>query len=392
MKKSTLIIIGIAAVVVLFTIWLYLLFYGTPKQLTDVFTNFSGLGSDTPGEFIETPEESVPPTTVDVLTTKLRQLTTKPVIGFRDYQATTSEPRFVRYAEAGTGHVYQINLQTGVEERLSKTTIVNAQSAAFSPNGKYVAIRSGYGTQNEVVLVELVGGEESIVYNLAPQMKDFAFSYNNELLFSELSTEGIIGKSLMPSTRISRTIFNVPFQSATIQWSSDGTTPHYVYPKATSKLQGYLYAIKNGVINRQPISGPGLTAEGNARFIAFTTVSSVEPVSNFRDISSGSTTQSAIVTEPSKCVLGVKYASIMYCGYEITQYGNDFPDDWYKGTRSFSDRIWQINLNTNQTKQIASPLVIAGRDVDIIDISLGADEKELYFRNKNDNTLWQYEI
>jgi hypothetical protein len=146
------------------------------------------------------------------------------------------------------------------------------------------------------------------------------------------------------------------------------------------------------VINRLPISGPGLTAEGNARYIAFTTMSSVEPVSYFRDIINGSTTQSSVVAEPSKCVMGIKYPLLMYCGYEITQYGNNFPDDWYKGTRSFSDRIWQINLTTNQTKQLVSPLVIAGRDVDIIDMSLGADEKELFFRNKNDNTLWQYEI
>lgn len=391
MKKSTLIIIGIAAVVFLFAIWLYLLIYGTPKQITEVFTNFGGLSAEPSDDvFIVVPEEILP--TVDVMTAKLRQLTTRPVIGFRDYQATTSEPKFIRYAEAGTGHVYQINLATGAEDRLSKTTIVNAESASFSANGKYVAIRSGYNNQNEVVLVELLGGEESTATPLLPPMVDFVFTQSNDLLYSELSSAGIVGKSLTPSTKISRTLFSVPFQSATIAWSLGGTAPHYVYPKATTKLQGYLYAIKNSSIERQPVAGLGLTAEGNARYITYTTLSGAEPVSFIRNISTGTTTQSSIVMEPQKCVLGTVYPSLMYCGYEITEYGNNYPDTWYKGTRSFSDRIWQINLETNQTKQVVSPFKVAGRDVDIIDLSLGADEKELYFRNKNDNTLWQYEI
>jgi hypothetical protein len=391
MKKSTLIIIGITAILVLFGIWLYLLIYGAPRQVTDVFTTFTGLGTPTTDTtIIEVPEEPLP--TVDVLTAKLRQLTTRPVIGFRDYQATTTEPKYIRYAEAGTGHIYQINLVTGAEERLSNTTIVNAATAVFSPNGKYAAIRSGYNNLSEVVLVEFGIGETATVSKLAPRMIDFAFSATNELLYSELTTEGITAKTLSPTTKVSRTVFTVPFQSATIVWSQDDITPHYVYPKATTKLQGYLYAIKNGRIERQIPSGLALTADANARFITFTTQSGSEPVSYIRTVASGSTTMSSIVFEPSKCVLGIKNSTLMYCGYEITSYGSEFPNSWYKGTRSLSDRIWQVDLETNLTRQIVSPLQAVGREIDIIDIALSVDEDALYFRNKNDNTLWQYEI
>jgi hypothetical protein len=389
MKKTTFIIIGTVAVILLFAIWLYLLIYGAPKQVTDIFTNFSGLSSETPVEIFTLPEEVVP--TVDVATTKLKQLTTKPVIGFRDYQSTTTEPKFVRYAEAGTGHIYQINLESGVEERLSNTTIINAGEAEFSPNGKYVAIRSGYTNQNELVLLELQSTGESVRTPLVEGIIDFTFSRDNELLYSIFTTTGISGKSRNSNSGISRTLFTVPFQAATIQWSTDSTTPHYVYPKATTKLQGYLYAIKNGVISRERATGPGLTAEGNALYITYTT-SGTEPVSYVLDTQSGSTTELAVITEPHKCALGKKNTRLMYCGYEITQYGNNFPDSWYKGNQSFSDRIWRVELDSNRATQLVSPIQISGREVDITDMTLAADEQALFFRNKNDNTLWHYDI
>jgi hypothetical protein len=106
----------------------------------------------------------------------------------------------------------------------------------------------------------------------------------------------------------------------------------------------------------------------------------------------GTTTEIPLVFEPHKCVFGVKQTSVLYCGYEITQYGSNFPDDWYKGTRSFSDRIWRVDLNTSQATQLVNPVQASGREVDIIDMTLSADEKSLYFRNKNNNTLWQYNV
>ena len=48
MKKTTLIIIGISAVVLLFVVWLYLLIYGTPTKVTEYFTDFSLFGGGAP--------------------------------------------------------------------------------------------------------------------------------------------------------------------------------------------------------------------------------------------------------------------------------------------------------------------------------------------------------
>jgi hypothetical protein len=82
----------------------------------------------------------------------------------------------------------------------------------------------------------------------------------------------------------------------------------------------------------------------------------------------------------------------MYCGYELTDYSYNYPDDWYRGTRSFNDRIWQLNLTTGSASQLVSPEKETGRQIDITNMNTGLDGKMLYFTNKNDNTLWLYEI
>jgi hypothetical protein len=393
MKKITLIIIGITAVIVLFLVWVYLLIYGTPTKVNEFFTDFSFFSGEAVTEITPDPTPvDETPVVVDVVKDKLRQLTTRPVIGFYEFQATTTEPKFIHYAEAGTGHIYQINLVSGEEIRLSNTTVPNAETAVFSPDGNYVAIRSGYGISSEVVLITLIPGGSGEAEPLTPIMTDFTFSFENELLYTEQSGIGTLGKAMSLKTKVSRTQFTIPFQQVTMVWSHDATTPHYVYPKATAKLNGYLYAIVNGTIVRQPIDGLGLTAKASADYIFYTEVPGAEPISYFYEITTRKLSSSPILLEPSKCDFSPRSKSTLYCGHELTTYSYNFPDDWYRGTRSFSDRIWLIDLKSQSASQIVSPPQVAGRDIDIIKMRVASDAKMLYFVNKNDNTLWLYEI
>ncbi|PIW96925.1 hypothetical protein COZ82_02310, partial [Candidatus Kaiserbacteria bacterium CG_4_8_14_3_um_filter_38_9] len=194
---------------------------------------------------------------------KLRQLTTRPVIGFREFQASSTAPKFITYAEGGTGNIYTINLSSGEETRVSNVTIPIAEKAVFSGNGRFVAIRSGFTNKNEVMLVDLDDLNDIKSEVLSFRINDFTFSNTDDFLFTETVSTGIIGRSLNPLTKEVKNIFNIPFQQVTMVWSRDGVTPHYAYPKASSLLLGYLYVIKEGSIVRVPISGSGLTAEAN---------------------------------------------------------------------------------------------------------------------------------
>jgi hypothetical protein len=393
MKKTTLIIIGIVAVVLLFAIWLYLLIYGTPTKVTEYFTDFSLFGGNTPATITPAPTATdTAPVTVDVKKDALRQLTTRPVIGFAEF-TPTGTTTFMRYAEAGTGHIYQINLDSGEETRLSNVTVPNAELAAFSPDGKYVAIRSGFGANNEIILVTLVPNAEATAESLAPKMADFAWSNQNEIRYTEVTGYGLAGRILNPDTKTIRDSFTVPFQSATVIWSLGSTSQTYVYPKASTQLQGYLYSIKNGGIFREPLSGYGLIADANSRYVIETVRENTTPKSYQYRLVDGVRSALPIVIEPSKCVFSGMDPNLVYCGSQLdTTYSEQYPDDWYKGIHSFSDDIWTINLQNHQMTQLVNPLKTVGRDIDMTFMTISANAKMLYFINKNDNVLWSYEI
>ncbi|PJC56208.1 hypothetical protein CO026_01575 [Candidatus Kaiserbacteria bacterium CG_4_9_14_0_2_um_filter_41_32] len=393
MKRSTFIIIGFIIIILLLAFWLYSLLYGTPQKVAEVFTNFGFGENSSVVEVVPVATTTVPEAPiVDVVTAKLRQLTTRPVIGFREFQATTTEPKFITYAEAGTGHIYTINLTSGEEIRVSNVTIPTAETAVFSASGRFVAVRSGFTNKNEVLLVDL-NDLSSIKSEVLPyNIDNFTFSVTDELLFTEITTTGAQGRALNPSTKAIREIFTVPFQAITMVWSQDGVTPHYVYPKASSRLLGFLYAVSGDSIIRMPISGTGLTAKASADYIGFSQLVNLNQQSFVYNTKTGVVSSAPIMLTPEKCVFTHRNNATLYCGYEITDYPYTFPDDWYKGTKVFSDRIWSINFNTQSATQIISPPVSVGRELDITDMSIGLDDKMLYFTNKNDRTLWLYEI
>lgn len=394
MKKTLLISAGISAIVILFSIWLYLLVYGTPSKVTEVFTNFGFFNSSavSPDGEQSLTENTNSVAVVDVAPAKLRQLTTKPVIGFIEFQATSSEPKFIIYAEGGTGHIYSINLTTGEEVRISNTTIPNAEKAVFSSDKKFAAIRSGYGNNSKIILLTLNDSSGALTEQLATSMIDFDFSPENELLYYSYTNTGVSSYALNPSTKISRNQFDVPFQGATVSWSKNSQTPSYVYLQATSKLNGYLYQIVSGKLSRLQIEGRGLTAEGSGNYIFFTTLNGAENASVIYNKTADKFTSSPILMEPNKCAFSSKISSVVYCGYQLTSYGTDFPDEWYMGKRTFNDNIWSVNLDNGSASQLIIPETETGRQLDITSMTNSPDGKVLYFNNKNDNTLWMYEI
>ena len=394
MKKTYLIIGGVSAVLLLLAIWVYLLIYGTPKPVEQFFTDFSFSGTaDNTIPIAEIPIETAPQ--VDTTTAQLRQLTTRPVIGMGEYIDTTIEPKiaFIRYAEAGTGHVYSINITTGEETRLSNTTIPGASRAMFSPSGKYVAITAGYTNQPTVTIVTIGNTLETNTSNtLTQKIVDFSFSDSNELLYTEYSSSGQTGRVLNLETSAYRTIFTIPFQSATVIWSQNISTPHYTYPKTSSKLPGYLYQLSDNNLKRLPVTGAGLSALANNEYLVSTRLVNNTPLSRSLNPKTGTGVALPIIADPDKCALSAINTEKMYCGNDQVEYGFEFPDDWHKGLRAFNDRLYEIDLKRGSATQLISPEATLGRTIDVIHMTISATGEMLYFVNKNDNTLWMYEI
>jgi len=391
MKKIIIISGASILLLVLSGIWVYMLLINEPDQNGSMFADFNFFAEQdtTPFEIPEPTDEAA--TRVNVGATQLRQLTTRPVIGFTEVFATTSVPYQVVYAEAGTGHLYQINMETGEEKRISNTTIPNASQAEIASDGKTVVMRSGFTANNNVILGTLneVGGLDN--QTLPFPIADMVFSTTGNLLYTEPTENGLRARQLQVTDQVTNTLFEIPFRDAEIIWSLDGVAPHYVYSKPSAKLQGYMYAIENNRLQRLPIAGPGITAVANARFVNYSQLFTTEHIGLTFNTSTRETTGTPIVTIPEKCAYQDSTSSILYCGHEIAIYDFEFPDSWYKGIKSFSDRLWAIDLEEGSAQQLANPVQISGREIDMTHMTASANTDMLYFINKHDNTLWSYE-
>lgn len=395
MKQKTLIILGILAVLLLLAAWVYLLFFGTPKDPKQVFTDLGFAGEEDAGIVIE-PEIVVEEPVVNMKRSRLRQLTTKPVVGFTEVQATSSAPASIYYAEAGTGHVFQINLDSGSEIRLSNTTVQGANFASFSPSGKWVAI----GTENDrrldsIKLGSLNSDTDSLdLVDIKGQIDNFKIINDEELVYTKKTSAGLVNHFYNLVTKKDVSLFTVPFFEAKMLWGTSSKSLHHTYPKPSYLLEGYLYRINSkGDMSRLPAEGFGLTGFSSGNFVVYNSLNGESIKSYLKNLSTGELKSLPILLLPEKCSSNNLIPEMVWCGHDFDAVlPIEFPDTWYRGAFSFKDELWEINLETLEINSLVDTFTESKREVDVINLTVSPQKNALYFINKNDNTLWMYEL
>lgn len=392
MRKITFIVIGLISII-LIGVWAYMLFFYTPSDKEGgLFSDFGWFtGQDVTPIEVPPPSDEIP--LINVKGPRLRQLTTKPVAGYAELYSSSTEPYFVRYVEAGLGHVYDINMETGEEIRVSNTTVPQALTAEFSPDGTQVAIQADVTDRNLVTVGKIENGE-FIGKPLPTSVTDFTFADNGELYYTEVRSQGVdtLGKALNLTTGATRDLFTIPFRAAAIDWAKGGQITNYTYTKPASRLLGYFYSINRGNIVREPISGEGLTVIANDRYAAYSLRSGDNHLSFTYNRDTKEFGTIPILPLPEKCTFASDEPSVLYCGYEYTIHDYHYPDNWYKGLISLNDSLWRVDLNDSSAVQLVIPLQTIGRELDIISPQYSASSSMLYFINKHDKTLWVYEL
>ncbi len=387
MKKIYFVIFGGGIISILIGFWVYSFLYGSPENTNTFFTDLGLFGQNNSEEIVTPPVPTAEETpVVDVMNDPLRQLTTKPVIGMRVLEKATT---IMRYVEAGTGHVYDIDLASGQESRVSPISVPVASEAAISPSGDYIAIRSGYNNQNDLVIINIEDSANPKSTIIPNQVESFAFGFNNELLFTEFTLGQTEGKGYLPSTGVTRRLFLAPFTAHNMAWSNSSTSNHIIYTKPSTDMLGYAYEITAGGLRRLSQSGYALSVFQSAgiRFIGTRIGTAyVTTIVNRQ----GEEVRSPGVTIPDKCIAGFLRADRYYCAGPIELRSPQFPDTWYRGTEAFDDYIWE-NRSGGSTL-LVYPLQKVGRSLDIMSMNLSPNERMLYFINKTDKSLWVYEI
>ena len=390
MNRPLLITIGVVIIGLVVSVWVYLLIYGTPEEPRDVFTNFGFLTPIPQGAFEEVaPSEEGEDTASLALEGKLEQLTTRTVAGHAF--VLTDDSIRIRYAEMGTGHVYEINLTESTETQVSITTVPETAKAVFSPNGESVALIR-YDQTAEFVTIGKIDKESKELLELSTLPSgahNIAFRNDNTVYYTLETYTHTIGRyydiELMDSTEV----FRVPVRDLLMQWGS-GSDTYFAATKPTPNLSGGLYVLQNGILSSAGQSGKGLVGFANNAAIITTYIEEGGYVS-YSESAEGKKRQPDVLI-PEKCTFDAIAPTEMWCGIPNATVSDDYIDQWYKGNQVSTDSLWSVKLNDQTSRRVFNIATEANREVDITDLEADSTGSYLSFINKRDQSLWLYRI
>jgi len=109
-------------------------------------------------------------------------------------------------------------------------------------------------------------------------------------------------------------------------------------------------------------------------------------------VSTSTATDAIIRTLADKCVWGNFYKDMVYCAVPFQPVSGTYPDDWYKGTLSTVDKIWQENAATGEVHLISSVFEQARTNIDAFNLGLDDKDNYLFFMNKLDLSFWSLDL
>jgi hypothetical protein len=405
MNRNFTLILSTILVVVLLGIWIYLMFFADSasqdeETITESgefaefdslqggdlgdgsvmngsgefgFEDEDGVGRTVPGEGGEWPI--------------LRQLTTRNVIGYQEVEiaSTTS----ILFMESGVGHVYHIDLETGVETRVSATTIPDARRAVFSRNGEFVVVKTGEDTGPNPLWFGVLDRESRTVelVEIAEGVGSFTITPNDEVLYTTTTNNSAVASVFMVETQTSEILFSTPFREAVVLFGESVNANHYFLPRTSHLLEGFMYEVIGNTFNRLPLDGFGFTS----------TLVNTHLISSYRDqsalVSTQYNTETGEIAElatpviPDKCVSSTDKLFCAQPDNRKLQYNSI--NRWLQGMESYADSLWVLDKEPEMLINITS---FSGREVDVINGLVGKLSGDWYFQNKKDQTLWIYEL
>jgi len=369
---------------------------GTTQQGTDLFP--FGPGSTGTTSATTTPGgtgtgQGEPVSSTEKLP-RLRQLWKDPTAGatFFPGSGTTTAIRFV---DRATGHIYEAPIDALGNSKLSNVTIPQIHEALWAENGNELIFRylKNSTTIQSFYAVMATGTAENALegYFLPENIRDLAVQGNKMLYFNPSVQIGSLTQA-----NIDGTAKKVIMSSEARDWALSYTNQKSVFleTRPSGEIKGFGYALDLATGATTKIAGDilGLTGTinpaGNRAFMSAAEKNSV--VSAHYDILTKKTSPLSIRTLSDKCAWSNTRSNAIYCGVPAGIPSGIYPDDWYKGKVSFSDRLIEIDLSTGEATPLLDPSFDGLQEMDIMKITVNKADKALTFINKKDMSLWLY--
>jgi hypothetical protein len=328
-------------------------------------------------------EVSVPTTTKEkVVATKTKAKT--PIVA--PTPQVTINPA-VRYVDKVTGHIYEMLINTKAVGKISNSTIPSIYESYFNNTADSVIYRY-LGSDNQTITSFMATlGSRSGEF-LPNNITDISLSPDATRFFylikNSKGTTGVVrGFKDIKKTQI----FTSPYTEWLSQWINDKKI--YLTTKAASGVEGSMFSLNTNTGTLSKVFGgiSGLTTlsstTGEQVLYSISEVSG--PHSYIFTVATHSTNDTTLYTLPEKCVWSKDNINI-YCAVPTTIGGGVYPDDWYQGTVSFTDKFIKLNITTNEVKLLGDSSLET--PLDGTHLFLDKDETQVFFTNKKDSTFW----
>jgi len=300
----------------------------------------------------------------------------------------------VNYIERQSGNVFTYQTHTGTITRISNKTVPGIQSAAWLPDASFAFVRylSGddFSTINTYALPST--SNSSGGFFLPKNLVDLSVSSTSILTLSSGVNGSIASLEHTNGTNVSQA-FTMPLSSLRVSFA--GNTQYLAFTKPSATLAGDAFIVNSsGRFSR--IVGPlnGLVAlsspSGKWALVSYTqdTAMQMELVNT----ATGEEVQLPVATIADKCVWAADDSTI-YCGIPVNPANNyAYPDDWYHGVIHFSDRIWKIDVADRYAQLVLDFSKETNDSLDAEALAIDRLNTTIVFVNKNDGSLWSYQL
>lgn len=412
-KKLFTIVSATIAILIISAGVLYFFIKNTGEQNTfDSFLPFDFPSSDAPGGFSgDTKKPGLLDEDIVTDLPVLRQISSAPIAGATATTTlisgigttTLSRVTVVRYMDRATGNIYDTRVDTMKQSRVSNTTIPKVYEALWGNGATTIIAR--YLKEDNATIETFAGnilspeeeGGTGTVRGSFFSNNIFAVSLSPDgenVFYMTKDAGGAISTVRSLADNKEKTIFSFPFSEWLAQWASPDTI--FLTTKASSDVPGYLYSIsaKNtGGLTKifGGISGLTTLVNNTGTKVLYSSSTRGGFLLNLYDIKTKTGKNVSLSTLPEKCVLG-KDDIYAFCAVPVSIPRASYPDSWYQGVVSFSDRFWKIDTDTGVGFFLGNPEELGAGAIDAINPFLSDDEHYLFFTNKKDMTLWVLEI
>jgi len=305
--------------------------------------------------------------------------------------STTTED--IYYVDRLSGNIFDYSIEKNSSARITNTTLPGLEKAVISKSLSLIGQKTYNSSVIDTFIAYIYKDNGEVLYpsSLESDTKLVALSPNKEMLvYVRNTTNGSAFYLVDLQTDALERIYSSKLQSFLIEWINDADLLIQTKPSYLIEGVSFILNTETGVIKRLLGSKLALLVR-------------VSPSKNFtlyyeqtnlgdsglyiNNKKEGSSTKLSVYTLPEKCIFD-KEETFLWCAVPSTVKKSGFPDNWYKGTISFDDRLVKVDLDDYSVTTYLNPTSIGEEVVDMTDISFNSDETFLFFTNKKDLTLW----